>query len=50
MDVLVVSGKRPLRAGQEVRLLICEAKTAYVPSTVYQAMASDCADVSCTRV
>ncbi len=44
--MLVVSGKRPLRAGQEVRLLMCEVKMAYMPSTVYQAAASDWADVS----
>ncbi len=44
--MVVASGKRPLRAEREARLLIWEAKIAYVPSTVYQAMASDCADVS----
>ncbi len=46
VDVLVASGKRPLRAGREVRLVMCEVKTAYVPSTMYQAIASDCADAS----
>ena len=38
VEVLAGSGKRPLRAGWEVRLLMCEAKTAYMPSTVYQAI------------
>ena len=46
MEVLAASGKRPRRAGWEVRLLMCEVKTAYVPSTMYQAAASDWADVS----
>ncbi len=46
VEVLVVSGKRPPRAGWEVRLLMCEVKTMYVPSTVYQAAVSDWADVS----
>ncbi len=46
VEVLADSGKRPLCAGWEVRLLMCEAKMAYVPSTVYQAIASDCADMS----
>ncbi len=50
MEVAVALEKRPLRAERGAKLLICEAKMAYVPSTVYQAMASDCADISCTRL
>ncbi len=46
MEVLAALGKRPRHAGRDVRLLMCEVKTAYVPSTVYQAAASDWADVS----
>ncbi len=46
VEVLAASGKRPRRAGREVRSLMWEVKTAYMPSTVYQAAASDWADVS----
>ncbi len=50
MKVAGALGKRPLQAERGAKLLICEARMAYVPSTVYQAVASDCADVSCTRL
>ncbi len=46
VEVLAVLGKGPRRAGREVKLLMCKVKTAYMPSTVYQAVASDWADVS----
>ncbi len=46
VEVEAGSGKRPPHAGREVRLLMWEAKMAYMPSTMYQAVASDCADVS----
>ncbi len=50
VEVAGALGKRPLRAERGAKLLICEARMAYVPSTVYQAVPSDCADVSCMRL
>ncbi len=50
MKVAGALGKRPLQAERGAKLLICEARMAYVPSTVYQAMASDCTDISCMQL